>query len=110
VAEAVTAGAFPAEVTQPVQYGPRVKATVVYLHARQFLFYERTVETLRDLFGVTWSEGTLLMARATAYARLSPVETVIVTALRQQAVVIDDETGIRWVPNRTGCMLSAARI
>lgn len=93
--QAVTAGAFPTEVTQPVQYGPRVKATAVYLQVGQFLSYERTVEALRDLFGVMWSEGTLTTAQATAYARLSLVETVIVTALRQQAVVTVDETGIR---------------
>jgi len=93
--QAVTAGTFPPEVPQPVQYGPRVKATAVYLQVGQFLSYERTVETLRDLFGVALSEGTLTTAQATAYARLEPVETAIVTALRQQAVLTVDETGAR---------------
>ena len=93
--QAVTAGTFPPEVTQPVQYGPRVKATAVYLQIGQFLSYERTVETLRDLFGVAPSEGTLTTAQATAYTRLEPIETAIVTALRQQAVLTVDESGAR---------------
>lgn len=93
--QAVTAGVFPSEVTQPVQYGPRVKATAVYLQVGQFLSYERTVETLRHLFGVAWSEGTLMTTQATAYARLSPVEAAIIAGLRQQAVVHADETGLR---------------
>ena len=93
--QAVTAGTFPPEVTQPVQYGPRLKATAVYLQIGQFLSYERTVETLRDLFGVAPSEGTLTTAQATAYTRLEPIETAIVTALRQQAVLTVNESGAR---------------
>jgi transposase len=93
--QTVTAGGFPADVTQPVQYGPRVKAAAVYLQVGQFLSYERTVETLGDLFGVAPSEGTLTTAHATAYTRLEPVEAAIVTALRQQAVLTVDETGAR---------------
>ena len=93
--QTVTAGGFPLDVTQPVQYGPRVKAAAVYLQVGQFLSYERTVETLRDLFRVAPSEGTLTTAHVTAYTRLAPVETAIVTALRQQAVLTVDETGAR---------------
>jgi transposase len=72
-----------------------VKATAVYLQLGQFLSYERTVETLHDLFGVTPSEGTLTTAQATAYTRLEAVEAAIVTALRQKAVLTVDETGAR---------------
>ncbi len=93
--QTLNAGAFPAEVSQPVQYGARVKAIGVYLQLGQFLSYERTVETLRDLFGVAPSEGTLTTAQTTAYARLEPVETAIVTTLRQEAVLTVDETGAR---------------
>ena len=57
--QTVTSGNFPPDVTQPVQYGPRVKATAVYLQIGQFLSYERTAATLRDLFGIRLSEGTL---------------------------------------------------
>jgi transposase len=98
--QTVTAGTFPREVSQPVQYGPRTKAAAVYLQTYQLLPYERTVEALSDLFGVSPSEGTLASAQATAYSSLEPVEQAIGAALRQAAVVHVDETGQR-VAGRT---------
>lgn len=95
VCQTVTAGRFPPEVTQPVQYGPRTKAAAVYLQTNQLLPYERTVETLGDLFGVYPSEGTLAAAQAVAHAQLAPVEQAIGAALRQADVVHVDETGMR---------------
>lgn len=95
VCQTVTAGSFPPEVTQPVQYGPRTKAAAVYLQTNQLLPYERTAETLGDLFGVYPSEGTLAAAQAVAYAQLVPVEQAIGAALRRAEVVHVDETGMR---------------
>lgn len=100
VCQTVTGGAFPPEVTQPVQYGPRTKAAAVYLQTYQLLPYERAVEALGDLFGVYPSEGTLTSAQSTAYTRLAPVEQVIQDSLRQADVAHVDETGIR-VAGRT---------
>jgi transposase len=57
--------------------------------------YERTVETLADLFGVGPSEGTLASAQATAYIRLQPVEQALREAVRQADVAHVDETGLR---------------
>ena len=93
--QAVMAGEFPAEVTQPVQYGPRTKAVAVYLQSYQLLSYERTVEALGDLFGVSPSEGTLASAQQSAYTELAPVEQAIGNALRQADVAHVDETGIQ---------------
>ena len=95
VCQTVTVGEFPPDVTQPVQYGPRTKATAVYLQTYQLLPYERTVEALGDLFGVYPSEGTLTSAQSLAYTRLAPVEQAIRDALRQADVAHVDETGIR---------------
>jgi len=100
VCQTVTAGEFPPEVAQPVQYGPRAKAAAVYLQTYQLLSYERTVEALGDLFGVYPSEGTLTSAQRTAYARLEPVEQAIRDALQEADVAHVDETGIR-VAGRT---------
>jgi transposase len=100
VCQSVTTGEFPPEVTQPVQYGPRAKAAAVYLQTYQLLPYERTVEALEDLFGISPSEGTLTSAQRTAYTRLEPVEQVIRAGLRQAEVAHVDETGIR-VAGRT---------
>ena len=95
VCQTVTAGEFPADVTQPVQYGPRTKAVAVYLQSYQLLPYERTVEALGDLFGVSPSEGTLASAQQTAFTRLAPVTQAIGDALRQADVAHVDETGIQ---------------
>lgn len=95
VCHSVTAGTFPSEITQPVQYGPRLKAVMVYLQVHQLLSFERLTEALRELFGVEPSEGTLASAQTLAYLRLAPVAQAIHTALRQVAVANVDETGIR---------------
>ena len=98
--QTVTAGTFPPEVTQPVQYGPRAKAVAVYLQTYQLLPLERTVEALRDLFGIYPAEGTVVTAQGSAYTQLAPVAQAISAALRQAAVAHVDETGLR-VAGRT---------
>ncbi|MCI0354685.1 MAG: IS66 family transposase, partial [Acidobacteria bacterium] len=100
VCQTVTAASFPPEVTQPVQYGPRTKAAAVYWQTYPLLPYERTVETLDDLFGVCPSEGTRASAQQSASTGLEPVEQAIGAALQQADVVHVDETGQR-VAGRT---------
>ena len=55
----LTRAAFPAGVGAPVQYGPRLAATAVYLQNAHFLPEKRLAEVLRDLFGVVVSTATL---------------------------------------------------
>jgi transposase len=93
--QTVTAGLFPPEVNQPVEYGPRTKAVAVYLQTYQLLPFGRAAEALRDLFGVEPSEGTLANAQALAFTQLAPVEQAIAAALRQADVAHVDETGLR---------------
>jgi transposase len=93
--QTVTVGQFPADVTQPAQYGSGVKALAVYLQEYQHLPFERTQEFFRDVFNLPLSEGTLARARETCAARLEGVETAIKQALIQAPVVNFDETGLR---------------
>lgn len=90
-----TQGRFPVPVTQPVQYGPRIKAVAVYLQQYQLLPLARTQELLTTLFGCSLSEGTLLTATALCATRLEPVEAAIRAALTRAAVLHCDETGMR---------------
>lgn len=92
---ATTAGTFPVDVTQPVQYGPRLKATCVYLQDYQLLPFARTQELLHDLFGETVSLGTLANAQAAAAEQLAPIEAQIKATITAARVVRFDETGIR---------------
>ena len=97
---AETAGAFPLGVTQPVQYGDRLVAVGVYLHAYQLLPYARTRELLGDLFGAAPSEGTLQTAATACAAGLVPVAAAIAAALRRAPVGHFDETGVRVTGQR----------
>ena len=56
----VTAGVLPAEAASRAQYGPRLRALVVYLVEQQFVPYARVRELLADLTGARLSVGTLV--------------------------------------------------
>jgi transposase len=94
------AGQFPVEVTQTVQYGPRLRAALTYLHVGQLLPYERACELLADLCGVSVSEGTLDNSLHRCAAILAPVEQTIKEALVTVEVLHQDETGM-WVKGKT---------
>ncbi len=92
---------FPAGVSAPMQYGPRMKAVALYLSAYQLLPQARTCQTLSDLCGAPMSEGMLNRLTAEAHRRLEPAEKAIEAALAQEPVLGLDETG---------CFLSGARL
>ncbi len=89
-----TAAPFPAGVTQPVQYGPRVLGLGVYLRHYQLLPYQRIGALLADLFGAGPSAGTLHAASLTCAARLEAVEAAIATALAAAPLAHADETSV----------------
>ena len=86
-------GKFPAAVTHPVQYGPRIKALSVYLKDEHFIPYERTQRLLCDLFRAHLSRGTLQNFTQSAAKRLAPVGQKLKVALQQSAVAHFDESG-----------------
>lgn len=93
--QTVTAGGFPPDVTQPVQYGPGVKALAVYMQTYQHLPFERTQEYFRDVHQLNLSEGTLATVQANCAERLVPIEQAIRSGVTEAAVVNFDETGLR---------------
>ena len=98
--QSASAGQFPPEVTQPVQYGPGVKSLAVYLQEYQHIPFERLQEFFHDVIHLPLSEGTLANARETCATRLEAVEAAIKQGVAQAAVVNFDETGMR-VEGRT---------
>ena len=91
----INEGAFPAHVSEPVQYGPGVAALCTYLQQYQLLPFERTAQLLEDLFGSAPSAGTLSGFLSTCHRRLAPVEEAIRQALVAGKLAHFDETGMR---------------
>lgn len=88
-------GQFPVGVDHPVQYGPRLKATAVYLNQYQLIPLQRTKEVFWDVFSHGLSEGTLGNATEECFGKLAKVEDAIKAGIRQSEVAHFDETGVR---------------
>jgi transposase len=92
---ATTRAAFPEGVAAPVQYGPRLSATVVYLQHGHFLPEDRLAEVMRDLFNVNLVPATIArMSRSCAH-RLESFVEVVRTAVCNAKIKHQDETGFR---------------
>ena len=91
-----TLGQFPAGVSQPVQYGERIKAQMVYFHQHHFVPLERTAEILEDLYDQTVSEGTIVEACNETARQVEPVYQLTKTELTHTKDTGHfDETGSR---------------
>lgn len=87
-------GVFPEGVTQPTQYGNRIKALAVYLNQYHFIPLERTGEIFEDLFGHGLSNATLLQVTAHLYKHLEPVDEHIKQSLINADVLNVDESSL----------------
>jgi len=58
----ITHATFPEDVKYPVQYGPNLKALMVYLSIYQLLPYDRVRELFSDLFNCCPGTGTMVNA------------------------------------------------
>lgn len=91
----LNSGAFPEEVAQPAQYGPKMLGLCVYLSQYQLLPLARLQELLVDLWGQSPSQGTFTAAIAACSRRLEPIETALKAALLHASVLHSDETGVQ---------------
>jgi transposase len=87
---------FPSGVNQPVQYGPRIKAQMVYFNNYHFVALERVAEIMADLYGQPVSEGTIVSAGGYVAQQVRPVNGWVKQYLAELAEVTHhDETGVR---------------
>jgi transposase len=91
----LTAASFPAGVSAPTQYGPRVRALALYLIARQHLPYGRTAMLFADWLGAPISTGTLVSIVANAAGGLDGFLDEVHRQIVAAPVVHFDETGAR---------------
>jgi len=90
-----TTARFPDHVNAPVRYGSRIESLICYLHARQYLPYDRMAELLKDSYGVDISQGSIdnIIKRFAEKGR--PVYDRIRSEIIRSQVVGSDETGVK---------------
>ena len=85
----------PDGVPAPVQYGPRIMGTGIYLWHGQFLSRDRACQALSEMFGCAPSPGALARPRGRPRASSRPALAAITRHLIRAEVVHFDETGFR---------------
>ena len=87
--------AFPAEVSEVVQYGPNVRALAVHLTHGQLLPLARSAQLITELYGLNVSPGTVHAWGHQAARVLLPEVARIAQSLINLPVVCADESGLR---------------
>jgi transposase len=72
-----TKAEFPAGVSQPVQYGPNLKARIVYFSQYHFVSLERVSEIFSELYGQPLSKGTIVEACQMAAEQVAEVNQAV---------------------------------
>ncbi|MCB0174322.1 MAG: IS66 family transposase [Anaerolineae bacterium] len=88
-------GEFPSHVSQPVQYGPRLKAQASYLNNYHFIPLARTEELMTDFYGQSPSEPVIIEANQQLAHQTEPSRASIKQQLLTAHVAHFDESGLR---------------
>lgn len=88
-------GEYPPHVTQPVQYGPRLKAQASYLNNYHFIPLARTEELLTDFYGQSPTEAVIIEANRQLVQQTEASRASIKQHLIAARVANFDESGLR---------------
>jgi len=88
---------FPADVTQPVQYGNRLRAQISYLNNYQLLPWQRTCDLIEDFYQHRPAQGLIPSSNQQLGQRIDPSLAEIWRQLQQANPVNFDESGVRVV-------------
>jgi len=90
-----THGQFPQYVKSPVQYGSNVEALIAYMHARQYLPFNRMKEFFSDVMGLPVSEGGIHHILERFGQKSLPLYTQIKERIKNAVSLGSDETGAK---------------
>jgi transposase len=86
---------FPAEVSQPAQYGDSLRAHAVYFSNYHHIPVERTAQIMEDVFGHRISDAVVIGANRECASEIGTAAEKIREQLISSPVANFDETGIR---------------
>jgi len=81
--------------TQRVQYGEGLKSMLVYFNQYQLIPTERVQEMMKDLFGLSISDGLIFSSTEKCFTNLEDTLATIKQGLIESEFIHNDETGIR---------------
>ena len=84
---------LPGHLKAPIQYGSSVGALVSYLSVYQYVPYYRMTVLLKDLFGLSLSQGSIDNLLERTAQKALPFYNIIQQEIQQSDVVGSDETG-----------------
>ena len=91
----VNKGKFPEHITQPVQYGTRVKGLASYYNQNHLIPYERLQDIFCDVHSLPLSEGTLFNINVACHRKLEGFETTVKQMITEGPQANFDESGMR---------------
>lgn len=98
-----TRGEMPDGLEQVAQYGPGFKSLAVYFMNAQYVPYQRVCDIFKELFGHSFSAGSLYNFNRELFGQLAGSEDRIRGEIRRSATSNHDETGadinggLNWV-------------
>lgn len=81
--------------TQRVQYGEGLKSLLVYFNQYQLIPNDRIQEMMKDVFGLSVSDGLIFSSAENCFNNLEDTVEMIKEGLKESSLIHNDETGIR---------------
>ncbi|MEJ2151298.1 MAG: IS66 family transposase, partial [Chloroflexota bacterium] len=88
-------GAFPADMSGPLQYGPGIKAYVLNLVVAQMLSLKRVQQSIKTLIDLAISEATILKYVMQLHQALAAWEDAAIDQILSRPTLHVDETSLR---------------